>query len=349
MHKVIILASSFWSVPEPQQQIQLEKNYLKLENYQLTETLEGNEVQAIWFCSSPVVQDTIEEFMIFNNNANIKFITLPPCSLENYPSCDDTTISLQEITNNSVKELEEEFWIYQLPDEIDAYLSKHFPDALEIIPPSALKDLPIWFMSNISNERLNYLEENNLLNPYIEQFPPVFQDYAKNLLATCFEHYSIGNTWGSTNNYKLDLLCFAKLLHGFVCVSQWDSNQFDVLETAKSLDIDNLYLGSLLSPDMTTEIYGNTYANNFEPKSDALDLITTDKINNFTKTLCKHIGETHFFAMLWWCIWPDHSRSVYANYDSLFNEFNLNDEATAIKMEIFQLLQDGWSDYIDMN
>jgi len=38
-------------------------------------------------------------------------------SLEIYPSCDDTTISLQEITNSSDRELEEEFWIDQLPNK----------------------------------------------------------------------------------------------------------------------------------------------------------------------------------------------------------------------------------------
>ena len=54
--------------------MQLEKHYLKLKNYLLTEKLEGHKVQAICLCSSPNVQDTIRELMISNDKIDIKLI-----------------------------------------------------------------------------------------------------------------------------------------------------------------------------------------------------------------------------------------------------------------------------------
>ena len=82
MKQAILLASSAWINIEKQQRDSLEKHYLKLANFLMTEKLEeGREAHAICFWSSPLLSDTIAEFM-GDYKIPLEIITLPPSAIE---------------------------------------------------------------------------------------------------------------------------------------------------------------------------------------------------------------------------------------------------------------------------
>ncbi len=351
MQQVVILASSLWKIPSKQEQEYFEKNYLKLANYVLSEKIAGKEVKVVWFCSSPVVSETISNFSI-DYNISLEFIVLEPSTLMIDSSQKQTELDKfteHEIAERELIRLENDFWEDSFPTEIDLYISERYSSELEIMPPSALGGLPVWFVANIANEGPSYLEENSLLESYIELFPPVFQPNALSLLATCFDNIGTNEPWGIINKYKVQLLCLTKLLHGFVSASDYDFNHFSVTETADSLDINDLYLGGLLSKDMFEELSNLDYEteDDYQLRTDFLESIAREQVCALVTTLTKRFGVTELCAMLWWCLYPHYTQSVYDKFDALFNrmDFDFSPEL----MQVYNLLEDGWSDYADNN
>jgi len=349
MQQVIILASSLWEKPSEQEQEHLEKNYLKLANYVLSEKLAGREVKTVWFCSTPVISETISNFSS-DYNINLEFIILEPSTLmidssQKQSELDEFTE--REIAERELIRLENDFWEDSFPAEIDLYIPGHYPNALEIMPPSELGGLPVWFAANFSHKGPSYLEESGLLDSYIELFPTAFRHKSLSLLVTCFDDIGIDEPWGVANEYKVQLLCFVKLLHGFVSASDYDFNDFSVTETADSLGINDLYLGGLLSADMFRELSDSDYEaeDDHELRTDFLESIAREQVCALVTTLTKRFGVTELCAMLWWCIWPNYTQSVYDRFDDLFMNFNFPPEL----MQVYNLLEDGWSDYADNN
>lgn len=340
MQQVILLASSAWIIIEKQQRDSLEKHYLKLANFLMTEKLQGRQAHAIWFCSSPLLSDTLAGFM-GDYKIPLEIITLPPSPIEI-----DFTLQLntEETNSHYIQRLEEDFWEDLIPYKI----SEHTFGALEVMPPTALNGLPVCFTGNMENGDLSYLEECGLIDAYIEQLPVVFQNHANSLIATCIGNIGTDEPWGAINGYKLKLLCFAKLLHGFVCITQFDSNNFDVVETVKSLEIDDLYLGGKLSSDIFDDIFLYD-AEEYDLHDVAYGSIVNNNIYKFTQSLSKYMGINYLYVLLWWCIWPCFTQSVYDKYDNLLNNINLNDDESITRLEVYEFLQDGWSDRADNN
>jgi len=243
--------------------------------------------------------------------------------------------------------VEQEFQEIQLPNEIEAYIEKHFPHALETVPPYPLNDLPIWYMGNIADEDPSFLEINDIPESFLSDLPPIFQKKANTLLTTCFDNIDIEEPWGVYNEFKIKLLCFAKLLHSFVRISDDGYNNFDPVETVNSLAIDSMYLGGIMTAEMFIELTSSDYSteDDFELKCDAFNSIATDKTPALIRSLCKQVGgETHLLAMLWWSIWPNYSHPANDKVDHLFNYFDPNDEESIVRMELYEFLQDGYSD-----
>ena len=356
MQQVVILASSLWTKPSKRERENLEKTYLKLANYILSEKVAGREIKATWFCFTSMTINIISEFNT-DYNVAIEFVTHTPSRslieiiereqeiITEY----DLKLNEQETRKHSFQKLEDDFWSDFLPDKIEEYISEHYPNALEIMPPSALGGLPVWFAANFSHKGPSYLEESGLLDSYIELFPTIFRSNALSLLTTCFDGIEIDKPWGVVNEYKVQLLCFAKLLHGFVCASDYDSNDFSVTETVDSLGINDLYLGGLLSTDMFKELSDSDYEaeDNHELRIDFLEGIAREQVCALVTTLTKRFGVTELCAMLWWCIYPNYTQSAYDKFDALFNGMGFDFPLEL--MQVYNLLEDGWSDYADNN
>ena len=134
------MASSLWKRPSKRERENLEKTYLKLANYILSEKVGGKDVRAIWFCSSPIVSETISNFSI-DYNISLEFIVLEPSTVMIDSSQKQTELDKfteHEIAERELIRLENDFWEDSFPAEIDLYISERYSSELENMPPSAL-------------------------------------------------------------------------------------------------------------------------------------------------------------------------------------------------------------------
>jgi len=76
MQQVVILASSLWTKPSKRERENLEKTYLKLANYILSEKVAGREIKATWFCLASMTINIISEFNT-DYNVAIEFFVQP--------------------------------------------------------------------------------------------------------------------------------------------------------------------------------------------------------------------------------------------------------------------------------
>ena len=85
----------------------------------------------------------------------------------------------------------------------------------------------------------------------------------------------------------------------------------------------------------------------YELRTDFLERIAREQVYALVATLTKRFGVTDLCAMLWWCLYPNYTQSVYDKFDGLFNrmDFDFSPEL----MQVYNLLEDGWSDYADNN
>ncbi len=124
-NKVIVLASFVDAGTDLKR---LELDLYKLFIFAYSQKKEGNDVEIHWITNSnhlkELISTCIEQQKI------------------------DITISITKVqpTENSVEEATDDNWFEEdVSDEVKSYIELSHSAALEIVPPTALDELPIWF------------------------------------------------------------------------------------------------------------------------------------------------------------------------------------------------------------
>jgi hypothetical protein len=335
-NKIIVMAS--WHLTPKRS----ESTLLILANYVLSQRLEGNEVAIHWFLADSMGIEVISNFLKCNQlqiQGTVQVIQLEKeyaNSAPNLYEADEWSEFLHENLNSY-----EQQWLEYLPTHIGHYIKTEHSTTLEVVPPTALDRLPIWFFGITSCTTPAFIEDNDLLDAYTKLLPSAYQSKSAALLAYIFaEDCEQDDGWAYTNEYKVQLICFAKLLHGVVTASGYDFNQFEAREAMYSLKLDPIYVGSLLSESSVKELSDlNEYEENV--KELALSSVLLGRMDTLINRLTASHGENFLFAILWWCVRSDYSMTVDEKLDSLLNNFS--DDDVGEKLSVYELLCSGWT------
>jgi len=312
-----------------------EKTLLKLTNYILSEKLKGNAVSILWLLSDRLDEDLITSFITnyqldeLRENFFLQFISLAaPCS--------NVEVILDEVEEKvffaNEKQTYAEQWFEIIPEHIARFITSDHKETLEIIPPSPLDGLPIWYFGITNKSSLpTYIEDNEIFDTYKNLLPSFYKPKVVALLAYFFQSDCETLIWIEENDYKVRLICFAMLLHGFVNASDYDWYDLDNSDAIASLQIDNFYLGSLLKKsvldDLSSQEYDDEYILNI-----ALHRVFEGEFSKFMVEQRNKHSANYLFAILWWCVSPEFDTYVEEKLNNLLNDvvsFDIEDRRLA--------------------